>query len=86
MSVLYIPENRLYLIIPYSQINLIDFSEVLEDSIETLVTSVNGMKTFVKWDGETPSFVSNLTNTEGPYPHNEFLQILSTSEWRPQQG
>jgi len=86
MSVLYIPENRLYLILLFSQSNIINFDEVLEDSIETLVTSVDGTKTFVKWDGETPSFVSGLTNTEGPYTHNEFLQILATSEWRPQQG
>jgi hypothetical protein len=74
-------ENREYIIFPVSQLNLIDFNQVLETSAETVRKSVDGTKTFVKWEGEQPSCISNLTNTEGPYTYTEILEILSTNEW-----
>jgi hypothetical protein len=64
-----------------SELNEIDFSQVLETSSETVIKSVNGTKTFVKWDGTMPTCVSNLTTKEGPYTYDEILVILSTSEW-----
>jgi hypothetical protein len=42
---------------------------------------VDGSKTFVKWDGEQPEFVSTLENTEGPYTYEEILEILNGLEW-----
>jgi hypothetical protein len=42
---------------------------------------VDQNKTFVKWNGTTPSFVDNLTTKEGPYTHSEMLTILATPEW-----
>jgi hypothetical protein len=74
-------DTRRYMIFPFSQINLINFDEVFETSAETVRLSVDGTKTFVKWDGETPQCVLLLTNTEGPYTHEEILVILSTPEW-----
>lgn len=75
-------EGRRFLIFPYSQINLVDFNQVMETSAETVRLSVDETKTFVKWDGETtPSSLFNLTNTEGPYTYDEILIILSTPEW-----
>jgi hypothetical protein len=74
-------ENREYIIFPTSQLNLVDFSQVHETSAETVRRSVDGSKTFVKWDGDAPSFVSLLSNTEGPYTYTEILEILSTGEW-----
>ena len=73
--------NRNYLIFPTSELNKIDFTQVLETSEETVRKSVDGTKTFIKWENTTPSFISNLTNTEGPYTHTEILNILSTEEW-----
>jgi hypothetical protein len=69
------------MIFPFSQINLINFDEVFETSAETVRLSVDGTKTFVKWDGDTPQCISLLTNTEGPYTHEEILVVLSTPEW-----
>ena len=43
-------ENRQYLIIPVSEISKIDFALVHETSAETLRKSVDGTKTFIKWD------------------------------------
>jgi hypothetical protein len=43
--------------------------------------SVNLEKTFVKWDGQIPQCVLNLTTKEGPYTYDEIIQILSSEEW-----
>jgi len=43
---------------------------------------VDGTKTFVKWDGETPPpSVEALTTIEGYYSYEEILEILSGEEW-----
>jgi hypothetical protein len=73
--------NREYLIFPVSELNKVDFSQVLETSADTVRKSVDETKTFVKWNGEAPAFVSTMTGTAGPYTHAEILEILSTSEW-----
>jgi hypothetical protein len=74
-------ENRKYIIFNTSELAKIDFIKVGETSADTVRKSVDETKTFVKWDGEDPSFISQLTDTEGPYTHDEMLNILSTEEW-----
>jgi hypothetical protein len=64
-----------------SELNQIDFTQVLETSIETIRKSVDQSKTFVKWDGVMPECVNNLITKEGPYTYDEILNILLTSEW-----
>lgn len=74
-------DNRRFMIFAVSELGQIDFSQVLETSIDTVRKSVDELKTFVKWDGVMPECVSNLTTKEGPYTYEEILQILSTPEW-----
>jgi len=74
-------ENREYMIFNISELPQIDFSQVLETSAETVRKSVDGTKTFVKWEGQEPACVSSLTTKEGPYTYEEILQILSDPEW-----
>jgi hypothetical protein len=64
-----------------SELNTINFNEVLETSIDTVRKSVDSTKTFVKWNGLTPPCIQSLTTSEGPYNHNEMVDILSTPEW-----
>ena len=65
-----------------SELNDVDFEEVLETSKDTVRKSVDETKTFVKWEGATiPTTVSNLTTKVGPYTHSEILAILATDEW-----
>jgi len=73
--------NREFMIFNVSELDKIDFTQVHETSAETVRKSVDGTKTFVKWDGETPSSVSSLTTSEGPYTYEEILTILSGPEW-----
>lgn len=69
------------MIFEVTELDQIDFNSVLETSIDTVRKSVNGLKTFVKWEGFIPNCVYNLTTKEGPYSYNEMLQILNTTEW-----
>ena len=74
-------EQRNFMIFSTSETGSIDFTEVLETSSETLRLSVDGSKSFVKWDGDIPTSVDNLTTKEGPYTHQQILTILTGSEW-----
>lgn len=74
--------NREFMIFEVSELPQIDFSQVLETSADTVRKSVDGLKTFVKWDGPAiPSSVEALTTKEGPYTYDEMLEILATPEW-----
>ena len=69
--------SRNYVIIDASEVSSVDFDQVLETSAETLRFSVDGTQTFVKFEGDTPSFLEGKTaNT-----HSEMLTILAGEEW-----
>jgi len=74
-------ESREYMIFNVSEIDVIDFSQVLQSSAETLRYSVDGTKTFVKWEGATPSSVEALTTKEGAYNHIEMMTLMRSVEW-----
>lgn len=73
--------NRMYVIFSVDELNKIDFNQVLDSNINTLRKSVDGSKTFIKWEGQTPTFISELTTKEGPYTYEQIINILSTLEW-----
>lgn len=68
---------RTYVIIDASEVANVDFDQVQETSADTLKYSVDGTKTFVKFEGDTPSFLDGETQ----YDHAEILSILATDEW-----
>ncbi len=68
---------RTYVIINSSDVSSVNFNEVVEDSADTLRYSVDGTKTFVKFNGDTPSFLEGKTQ----YTHSEILAELATPEW-----
>ena len=75
-------EDRSYIIFNMSEIDSVDFNQVMEDSQETIRKSIDEQKTFVKWEGaKIPSSLSGLQTKEGPYSHSEMLKIMSTKEW-----
>ena len=79
-------EERNFMIFNVSEINSINFTEVLETSGDTLRISTNGEKTFVKWDGQDiPTSVQDLLTKEGPYTYEQILTILETPEWRSEE-
>ena len=68
---------RTYVIIDASEVADVDFDQVQETSADTLKYSVDGTKTFVKFEGDTPSFLDGGIQ----YNHAEILSILSSPEW-----
>lgn len=72
---------RKYIIFDVSELNKIDFNEVMEDSALTLRYSLDGTKTFIKWEETEPSFLSNLLTKSRTYTLEEISEILLTSEW-----
>ena len=72
-------ENRKYVIINASETGSVDFSQVIETSADTLRYNLSSSQTFVKFEGDTPSFLSGKTS----YNHSEILIILSGSDLEP---
>ena len=69
-------QNRKYVIIPIDKVGDVDFSQVVENSSETLRLSKDGEYTFVKFRGGTPSFLDGLTQ----YNHTEILAVLNDAD------
>jgi hypothetical protein len=69
-----------YVIIDASEVSSVDFDQVMQTSADTLRYSLDGTKTFVKYEGSQPFFL--LGKTE--YAHEEILNILSGPEWTPE--
>jgi hypothetical protein len=72
---------RKYIIFDVTELNKIDFDEVMENSALTLRYSLDGTKTFIKWEETEPSFLSNLLTKSRIYTLEEISEILLTSEW-----
>lgn len=68
---------RTYVILNSSDVDSVDFSKVLQTSKDTLRYSVDGTKAFLKFEGDTPSFLIG----EPQYDHAEILSILSGPDW-----
>ena len=66
-----------YIIINASEVSLVDFSQVMETSADTLRYSLDESQTFVKFDGDTPSFLSGKTS----YTHSGIITILDGEDW-----
>ena len=78
--------NRTFVIFDVSELGLIDFSQVLETNSDTVRKSVDGLKTFVKWEGPTvPDCVNLLTTKSDLYTYEEILTILAGPEWTSDQ-
>tara|TARA_R110000744_G_scaffold77980_6_gene153922 strand:- start:195 stop:437 length:243 start_codon:yes stop_codon:yes gene_type:complete len=68
-----------YVIINSSDVSSVDFSQVQETSTNTLRWNIDETKTFVKFKGDTPSFL----NGKQQYTYEEILTILNdvNGEW-----
>ena len=79
-------ENRKYVIFNTSETGSIDFSQVMETSVNTLRTNISGSKTFVKYEGSQPSSVAGLSSKSNEYTHTQILNVLTGSEWSNSEG
>jgi hypothetical protein len=72
---------RTYCIIDASEVSSIEFDQVLQTSVNSLKYSLDGTKTFVKYEGTQPSFLIGKTE----YSHEEILAILAGPEWTSEE-
>ena len=70
-------DDRKYVILNASEVGTINFSQVMETSANTLRYSVDGSKTFVKFEGSTPSFLSGKT----AYSYSDFKIAIDNADW-----
>jgi hypothetical protein len=76
-----LPQNQYkHVIFSVSEIYKINWTEVHESPLE-LRKSLDGTKTFVKYEGDTPECITLLSTGDGPYNYQDFITILRTPEW-----
>lgn len=71
--------NRKWVILTASEAESIDFSLVMQTSVDTLSWNANHTKTYVKYDGSKPRFLYG----KDTLTHSEILTELKTSGWLP---
>jgi hypothetical protein len=74
-------DNRHYVIFDLTEVDTIDFSEVMETSADTLRKNLVDTQSFVKYEGDQPSSVVALTTKSQEYTHEEILTLLAGPEW-----
>ena len=74
-------EDRHYVIFDLTEVDTIDFSEVMETSADTLRKNLANTQSFVKYEGAMPASVTALTTRSQEYTHSEILALLAGSDW-----
>jgi len=74
-------ENRHYVVFDLTEVDTIDFSEVMETSADTLRKNLADTQSFVKYEGDQPPSVVALTTRSQEYSHEEILAFLAGEEW-----
>ena len=63
---------------------VLDYSQLVETSQDTLRLSLDLTKSFVSYQTETmPDTIQSLTSYIGPLTYEETITILQTAEWKP---
>ena len=73
--------SRKYCIIDSSDVENVNFDQVLETSADTLRYNNEETQTFVKYEGAKPRFLYG----KDTYTHSQILDILAGSDWTPSE-
>ena len=79
------PSSKHYIIFEVSEIDKIDFSQVVEDSALTVRRNLSGTQAIVKYEGSAPSSIVSLTTKSQEYEYSEIMDLLSGDEWTPNE-
>ena len=74
-------ENRHYVVFDLTEVDTIDFSEVMETSADTLRKNLANTQSFVKYESDMPASVAALTTRSQEYTHEEILTLLAGTDW-----
>ena len=70
----------IYVIIEASEVDNVDFSQVVENNANSIRYKADESQAIVKFEGDAPSFLEGKTQ----YSHAEILAIVNTAEWNPE--
>ena len=74
-------DNRKYVVFDLTEVDTIDFSEVMETSADTLRKNLAETQSFVKYESDMPASVTALTTRSQEYTHAEILTLLAGTDW-----
>jgi len=69
--------SRQYVILNASEVDTVNFDDVLETSVDTLRYSVDGSETFVKYEGAKPTSLYGKDTLS----HTAMLTVLNGEAW-----
>lgn len=74
---------RTYAVINITDLELIDFSQIGETSIDTIRKSIDESQFIIKWEeGVKPTFIENgKVVPVGTFDHYAILELMATPEW-----
>ena len=74
---------KTYAVIELVDLDLIDFSQIEEDSKDTIRKSIDNTQFVIKWEeGYVPTFITDLSVIPvGTYDHHAILELMSTPFW-----
>lgn len=75
-----VPQDRKYVVILATDLSNVDFSQVQDDSINSVRYSLDESKVVLKYEGSMPSSISSL-QTKTEYTYNEILVLMESEEW-----
>ena len=74
-------DNRHYVVFDLTEVDTIDFSEVMETSADTLRKNLAETQSFVKYESDMPASVTALTTRSQEYTHEDILTLLAGTDW-----
>lgn len=74
---------KTYITISISQLDNLDFSQIVETSKDTIRKSIDGTEFTAKWIGAMPDTISSIPESDRSaiMTHAEALELMSTAEW-----
>lgn len=78
--------NCTYLVLPIAELNNVDYSEVLQNSADTVRKSLDGSEFIVKWDGVMPPSIYEIApigdeDVKDCLTHSEARALMQTADW-----
>jgi len=70
-----------YVIVNTSDLELLDYEQLLTTSIETTTHNISEDKSIVKYEGDMPPTIESLSN-KTLHNHDEIMSIVESVEWR----
>ena len=74
-------DNRKYVVFDLTEVDTIDFNEVMETTADTLRKNLANTQSFVKYEGDQPVSVAALITKSQPYTHEEIINLLNGDDW-----